>query len=152
MRSEKKRRRRDRTNVTDKGRNQRRIREKTKNGCTGMSGLMFPKQPTKKKRKKHKNSILHRKDGTCYLCIKSHRDFRHYSIVHEHHVFGGSNRRLSEEYGLKVYLCPSCHNFGRAAVHTNHANMLILQQDAQRAFEQEYSHEKFMELFGRNYL
>lgn len=117
-----------------------------------MSGLMFPKQPTRKKRKKHKKSILHIKDGTCYLCIKLKGDYRYHTILHEHHIFGGPNRSLSEEYGLKVYLCPDCHELDEAAVHKNHENMLLLQQDAQREFEREYGHDKFMKLFGKNYL
>lgn len=29
----------------------------------------------------------------------------------EHHVFSGSYRRLSDEYGATVRLCPECHRY-----------------------------------------
>lgn len=118
-----------------------------------MEGLLFPKIKGKKKRKKHKPSILHIKDGTCYLCMRLHNDHRIHTYTEEHHAFGGNpNREISEAEGLKVYLCPEHHRTGPEAVHNNHDNMLLLQQDAQRAFEQTNSREEFMKLIGRNYL
>ena len=105
-----------------------------------------------RKRKKHKASILHCKDGTCYLCIKLKGDYHKYPVVHEHHIYDGPNRRHSEAEGLKVYLCPEHHVIGREAVHNNSKNMRLLQQDAQRAYEKTHSREEFMELIGRNYL
>lgn len=118
-----------------------------------MKGLMFPKTAAKKKRKRHKESILNEKDGTCYLCMRLHNDRRIYHYTEEHHIFGGNpNRDISEAEGLKVYLCPDHHQIGPEAVHNNHDNMLLLQQDAQRAYEQTHSREEFMGLIGRNYL
>ena len=40
----------------------------------------------------------------CYLCGKTCRTERH-------HVFGGPYRKLSEEYGAVVDLCPECHRY-----------------------------------------
>ena len=118
-----------------------------------MEGLMFPKTKKKKRRKKHKPSILHTKDGTCYLCMRLHNDYRIHAYTEEHHVFGGNpNRDRSEAEGLKVYLCPEHHRTGPEAVHNNHDNMLMVQQDAQRVFEQTYSRKEFVKLIGRNYL
>ena len=54
--------------------------------------------------------------------------------VHEHHIFGGSNRDKSEATGLKVYLCLDHHVNGKEAVHKTHTR------------------EEFMKLFGKNYL
>ena len=34
--------------------------------------LKFPKQKAKKKRKKHMKSIIHKTEGTCYLCMLLH--------------------------------------------------------------------------------
>lgn len=65
--------------------------------------MMYPKQKRRKKRKEHKPSILHQKDGTCYLCIKLRKDYRIHPAVHEHHIFGGPNRQISEAKGLKVF-------------------------------------------------
>lgn len=117
-----------------------------------MEMLLFPKTQTKKKRKRHKASILHKKDGTCYLCVKLHGDYRYHKILHEHHVFGGPNRAISEAEGLKVHLCPEHHETGKEAVHTNHEIMRIVQQDAQRAYEKNHTRQQFMKLIGRNYL
>lgn len=117
-----------------------------------MNGLMFPKTPSRKKRKKHKTSILHQKNGTCYLCIQLHGDLRCHPITHEHHIYGGPNRSISEAEGFKAYLCPEHHEFGKEAVHNNAENMRLLQQDCQREYEQTHTRQQFMELIGRNYL
>ena len=114
--------------------------------------MMYPKQKRRKKRKEHKPSILHQKDGTCYLCIKLRKDYRIHPVVHEHHIFGGPNRQISEAKGLKVYLCLEHHLWGHQAVHNNHEIMRLLQQDGQRAYERTHSREEFMALIGRNYL
>lgn len=98
-------------------------------------------------------SILHEKDGTCYLCIKLHDVYDRYGYVEEHHVFGGNpGRKLSEKHGLKVYLCVAHHREGPEAVHQNQENNEILKRDAQEAFERTHSREEFMGIFGRNWL
>lgn len=118
-----------------------------------MTGLLIPKQKPAKKRKSHKPSILHPKDGTCYLCIRLHGDYHIHPMLHEHHVYGGTaNRRVSEAAGLKVYLCPDHHEFGTEAVHKNYDYMRLIQQDCQRVYEQTHTREEFMALIGRNYL
>ncbi len=114
--------------------------------------LMFPKAARRKKRKRHKGSILHCKDGTCYLCMKLRGDCRVHPVVHEHHVYGGANRAISEAEGLKVYLCLEHHVDGPEAVHNNQGNMRVLQRDAQRKYEETHGREEFMRLIGRNYL
>lgn len=119
-------------------------------------GLMFPKAQTKKKRMRHPKSILHSKESrTCYLCILLHGDYRLHSRLQEHHIFDGPNRKLSEEYGLKVCLCLPHHlnGFGPEAVHSNAEVMRLLQQAGQQAFEERCGSRKdFIEKFGRNYI
>lgn len=116
--------------------------------------LKFPKKTGTKRRKKHKTSILQdRSDGTCYLCVRLHEDYRIHKYREEHHIFPGNpGRKLSEAEGLKVYLCPEHHRTGPEAVHKNQKISRLLQQDAQRAFEKTSSRQRFMELFGRNYI
>lgn len=106
----------------------------------------------RKKRQKHKTSILHQKDGTCYLCMKLNQDYRYHKVLHEHHIYGGSNRKISEAEGLKVYLCLDHHVNGPEAVHNNHENMRIVQRDAQKAYERTHTREEFVKRIGRNYL
>jgi len=97
-------------------------------------------------------SIMQRKDGTCYLCKKLYMgDW--IQPTHEHHImFGSADRKLSEHYGLKVYLCLGHHEMSKEAVHEDKEMNLILRRDAERAFIKKYSFEKWMEVFGKNYL
>lgn len=115
--------------------------------------MLFPKTKEKKKRMRHPASILHDKSSrTCYLCVALHDNWNEHRILDEHHVFGGPNRKNSEEYGLKVYLCNDHHIYGPEAVHNNARIRHEMQRMAQREFEKRYDHAKFMEVFGRNFL
>lgn len=81
----------------------------------------------------------------CYLCGRR-------GYLETHHVIGGNpGRKLSERYGLKVRLCHECHR-GTAGVHANKEKRRLLQRKAQRAFEEKYPRQKWMELFGKNYM
>ena len=99
-------------------------------------------------------SIMHKKeDRTCYLCELLNGDSDTRRNLQEHHVMSGTaNRKLSEHYGLKVYLCLQHHTAGVMAVHNNAGLQSLLRRKAQEIFEKKYSHEKWMEVFGRNYL
>ncbi len=100
-------------------------------------------------------SIMHKKqEGTCYLCMMLHSDFSRKQTQEHHAVFGTSNRKLSEKYGLKVYLCMSHHEHdgGPEAVHRNRDIRQILNKEAQKAFESKYPEKDFRAIFGKNYL
>ena len=71
---------------------------------------------------------------------------------HTHHVFGASNRKWSEKYGLTVPLCYEHHNGSDAGVHFDKVLDTALKVMAQRKFEETYPEENFMQIFGRNYL
>ena len=91
-------------------------------------------------------SIMEPKEAdSCYLC-----EFCGY--LENHHIIGGNpGRKLSERYGLKVHLCYECHR-GRDGVHMNAEKRRLLQRKAQEVFERKYSREKWMAVFGRNYM
>ena len=115
--------------------------------------MQYLKNKTKKRRIRHPDSILHRKDGTCYLCMAINNDFRLHAYVEAHHVFpGAAGRRVSEENGLKVWLCRAHHRDSAAAVHRNHDNMLLIQQDAQKDFLRTRTMQEWMRTVGRNYI
>lgn len=105
----------------------------------------------KKRRKKHKPSIIQKKDGRCYLCMLLDED-NGVKKTQEHHIFGGPNRDHSEEAGLKVYLCLEHHTAGKFAVHRCKDTRRLLERIAQREFEEDHTREEFMEIFGKNYL
>lgn len=101
-----------------------------------------------------KSIMQNKEDHECYLCGKLNNDFSPKWDIEEHHVFFGvANRKLSEKFGLKVYLCGTVHHReGKDSVHKNHDICLMVQQDAQRAFEAKYPDKSFREIFGKNYV
>lgn len=94
----------------------------------------------------------------CLLCRRDAEEAGYYGILsaaglHKHHImFGTANRKLAEKYGVWCWLCPGHHEFGPEAVHRCRETDLYLKKLAQTRFEEIYSHEKWMELFGKNYL
>ena len=72
-----------------------------------------------------------------------------------HHIFGASNRKKSEKYGLVVDLChDKCHLYGKEAVHNNAATMQRLHEYGQRKAmrENNWTVDDFRREFGKNYL
>ena len=100
-----------------------------------------------------KSILQDKRGGECYLCNLILGIDTPAPIREEHHVmYGTANRKLSEHYGLKVYLCPCHHRTGPQAAHRCPQTDILLKQAAQRAFERKYSPGKWMEVFGKNYL
>lgn len=117
--------------------------------------LMFPKtKKVRKVRKKHPKSIMHDKAaGTCYLCMILHDDYTRKPTTEHHIFFGAGKRQLSEEWGMKVYLCGEHHTAGTGpeAVHGNTYLCRMLQAEAEEIFNSTYT-ESFKEIFGESYI
>ena len=95
-------------------------------------------------------SIIQTDKTRCYICGKN--AYADYWGLDEHHVYSGANRKKSERYGLKVYLCHnSCHLYG---VHKNAELNRQLRADVQRKAMEHYgwTTEEFIKLFGKNYI
>lgn len=94
-------------------------------------------------------SILQEDRTRCYICGMNAA----FEPLDKHHVFGGlANRKLSEKYGLFVYIHHwKCHLHG---VHKNGELAELLKAEAQRKAMNHYgwSVEQFIEIFGKNYL
>ena len=88
-------------------------------------------------------SILQSEKG-CWVCRRKN------NLASHHVFFGTANRKKSEKYGLKVWLCYNCHT-GQNGVHFNPSLDKRLKMMAQEEFEKRYGHEKFMEEFGKNW-
>jgi len=97
-------------------------------------------------------SIIQEKDGTCYLCMILHGDYGQKTVQEHHVIFGTAGRKLSERYGLKVYLCLFHHTEGPEAVHNNAKNAKILKERAQKLFTERYPELDWMVIFGKNYM
>ena len=82
----------------------------------------------------------------CYLCGSTQN-------LECHHLMHGTGwRKLADKYGLKVWLCAYHHRDNKHGVHGNAELDLWFKQLAQNCFEIVHGHEKWMEVFGRNYL
>ena len=99
-------------------------------------------------------SIIQEDREHCYLCGRNARaDF---CGLEEHHCYEGYGKReISEQYGLKVYICGDrCHRNGKYSVHKNaevaRALKAKVQEIAMKHYE--WSIEDFISIIGKNYL
>lgn len=85
----------------------------------------------------------------CFLCGRNGWE----DPLDRHHIFSGhANRKLSEKYGLVVYLCHfQCHLGG---VHSDARLDEKIRRYGQRKAmrEQGWTTDEFIKIFGRNYL
>lgn len=73
--------------------------------------------------------------------------------LHLHHIYGGPNRRISDQNGFTVWLRADWHNMSDYGVHFNPKLDLYLKKLCQKKYESMgHSREEFMSLIGRNYL
>lgn len=77
----------------------------------------------------------------CYLCGNT-------QFLHNHHIFPGSRRQLSDRLGLTVYLCARCHGI----VHTDPQTIKRLQVIGQRKYEETHTREDFIRTFGKSFI
>ena len=84
-------------------------------------------------------------DRSCFFCGRV-------SELERHHILAGvANRKISEVYGLWVWLCHNCHT-GRNGAQYDPEKNKQLKQDAQLAFQRIYGRKLWMQLFRKNYL
>lgn len=71
------------------------------------------------------------------------------NLDRHHCVHGTAGRKLAEKYGLWVWLRHDIH----MQLHDKNKGLdKILEQEAQRAFEERYGHDEWMRIFRKNYL
>ena len=85
----------------------------------------------------------------CFLCrLDTSAELPHEGLHKHHMTHGTANRRLGEKWGLWCYLCSDHHQ----RLHDHNEEDLFLMQVAQGRFERLYGRDKWMEIFGKNYL
>ena len=89
-------------------------------------------------------SIIQKEKNECFVCGDKRG-------LEEHHIFQGINRKNSEHYGLKVYLCHECHQ-GKEGAHFNNYLRRELHLIGQNAFVKKYGYEEFIHVFGKDYI
>lgn len=74
--------------------------------------------------------------------------------LEEHHVYGGANRRLSEKYGLKIYLTTELHRDAQKGIHCNRELDLRIKAEVQEKAMEHYGWdiEDFRYIFGKSYV
>lgn len=92
-------------------------------------------------------SMIWQEPDRCFECGQQ-------GYLEEHHIFfGAGRRRLSEKAGLKVKLCYLHHRDGKNGVHGQNRELdWKLKKIGQRTYEEKYSREAFVSMFGKNYL
>lgn len=99
-------------------------------------------------------SIMDTEQGKCYLCGRE-------TVTECHHIFGGSNRRISDKDGMTVYLCRLCH----WRCHNGENSPIVryrLHKDGEIRWIEHFGPDilkeggdpiaEFMKRYGRNYL
>jgi hypothetical protein len=72
--------------------------------------------------------------------------------LHKHHIYQGARRRASDEWGCWVWLRADWHNLSNHGVHNDPDLDRRLKEACQERFEELHGHDKFIEVFGKNYL
>ena len=66
-----------------------------------------------------------------------------------HHVFAGARRKASEKYGCWIWLRHDVH----MELHDRNKELdKMIRRACQERFEEIYSHQEFVEIFGKSYL
>ena len=88
-------------------------------------------------------SIIKTVPGVCLLCGKT-------GPTEKHHLMSGTaNRRLAEEDGLFIYLCPMCHQI----VHMDPKVNRTTKAFAEKLWRDYYgkSKEEFIKRYGKSF-
>lgn len=90
---------------------------------------------------------MFKNDKECYFCGATNN-------LERHHIYFGSNRKISEREGFTCYLCQK-HHRGTYGIHGSHGrhNNLVLKTACQLDYEEKGgTREDFIKLIGRSYL
>lgn len=73
--------------------------------------------------------------------------------IHIHHVFGGPNRKKSDQDGFIIPLRPDYHNMGDHGIHSNRDMDIHYKQECQKYFESHVGTRKeFIARYGKSWL
>lgn len=76
----------------------------------------------------------------CFICGRNRN-----AGLQTHHIFGGPNRRLSDEDGLTVRLCVDCHR----KAHRDRLTADYLHYQGRMAYLEHHTQEEFRQRYGR---
>lgn len=73
-------------------------------------------------------------------------------VLHQHHIWGGGLRPVSDEHGFWIWLIPELHNTSDRGIHFDKEFDLKVKRECQAKYEETHTRDEFMKLIGRNYL
>ena len=82
----------------------------------------------------------------CFVCGTT------YGLELHHCIYGTANRKLSDKYGLTIWLCNAHHTQNGSGIHFNKDLDAHVKKLAQERFEAVHEpNTRFIDVFGRNY-
>lgn len=78
----------------------------------------------------------------CFICGAERN-------IELHHIYGGKNRKISDQNGFTVYLCHQCHFEVTNNMNWKDKYLKVL---CQTTYEADHTRGEFMKLVGRSYL
>lgn len=94
----------------------------------------------------YKASIISNQ-ANCYICRRFYNTINTAPLERHHCLHGTGMRKLADEDGLWVWLCPEHHR----RLHDKNEHDRDLQIIAQRTYEVEYGREEYFKRYGKFY-
>ena len=94
----------------------------------------------------YKPSIISN-EANCYICRRFDNTINTAPLERHHCLHGTGMRKLADEDGLWVWLCPEHHR----RLHEKNEHDRDLQIIAQRTYEVEYGREEYFKRYGKFY-
>jgi hypothetical protein len=94
----------------------------------------------------YKPSIISN-EANCYICRRFDNTINTAPLERHHCLHGTGMRKLADEDGLWVWLCPEHHR----RLHDKNEHDRDLQIIAQRTYEVEYGREAYFKRYGKFY-
>lgn len=94
----------------------------------------------------HRPSIITNQEN-CYICRRFYNTINTKPLERHHCLHGTGMRKLADEDGLWVWLCPEHHR----RLHDKNEHDLDLQIIAQKTYEVEFGREAYFKRYGKFY-
>lgn len=97
---------------------------------------------------------MSKKEEFCIMPPDPLWNTKRFAGMHKHHVFGGANRKHSDEDGLVIFLTPECHNMSNRGIHNDKEFDLYAKRKAQARWMEYYdkTEEEFRIRYGKSWL
>lgn len=116
-----------------------------KNKLKGIIENKYEKRLEELGRPRKKGQSLLQETKECFITGRT-------DYLHKHHIYGGSNRIVSEEEGFFIYLIPEFHTTTAQGIHNDDEFLKAMQKICQHIYEENHTREEFIRLIGKSYI